>query len=530
MSCPAWPAAGFATHVESRLRKQSGANGWGLVLVLGLACAVAPRTAAASPPFELVGSTLGSGGFNARTTGASSASAYFNPALLTQAKTGLELGWFVLNDGMDTTLFARDPAVDVPVTALEQFEGHFPSVPTTWLQNGCDPAQGGRCVTKLPARPRQGQGSSGNTRAYQTFGLVSTVWKRYLTLGIHGMVPIGTFLQGQSFFADEREQYFSNSLHPELYSDRLTAMSLAFAAGSHILDWLSVGVGVTLSLTNTAAAGTFVGDSDHISESLQLNTKINVSTGVAPHFGLLIEPIDALDLSLTVHTPERMDIVTGFSTFLPNGDLQRAERTATLDWQPWTFAFGGALDLVHSEQHRFSLVATATYRLWSEYVNRQGERPLPGYGWSNTLAPVFGLRHVYDNRFSTFLDATYEPSPVPLQTGRTNYVDNDRYGLSGGVTYELPIKSWGVTLRFGAQGQLHILSERAQTKLNPTSPQFAGNHYSQLVNDEWVDGATDNRGNVITASNGLQTNNPGWPGFSSKGIILGAGVQLAILY
>jgi len=29
------------------------------------------------------------------------------------------------------------------------------------------------------------------------------------------MVPLGTFLQGSSFFADEREQYFSNSLHPD---------------------------------------------------------------------------------------------------------------------------------------------------------------------------------------------------------------------------------------------------------------------------------------------------------------------------
>ena len=59
---------------------------------------------------------------------------------------------------------------------------------------------------------------------------------------------------------------------------------------------------------------------------------------------------------------------------------------------------------------------------------------------------------------------------------------------------------------------------------------FAGRNYSQLVQDEWLDGAQNSRGEPIAESNGLQTNNPGWPGFSSRGLILGAGVQLALLY
>jgi len=37
---------------------------------------------------------------------------------------------------------------------------------------------------------------------------------------------------------------------------------------------------------------------------------------------------------------------------------------------------------------------------------------------------------------TAFLDVAYEPTPVPLQTGRTNYVDNDRISTSGGVTYK----------------------------------------------------------------------------------------------
>jgi long-chain fatty acid transport protein len=480
--------------------------------------------------FELTGSALGSGGMNSQSSGADSSSSYFNPARLAKAEQGLELGWFILNDAIDLTLFARNPAVDVPELALEKFGGSLPALPTSWLQQGCDPAMGGRCVSKLAPRPRQSAGSSGKTHAYQVVGLVTKVWEKYLTLGVYGMIPIGSLLQGNPYFVDEREQFFSNSLHPELYSDRLTPLSLAFGAASQVTDWLSLGVGLTLSLTNNADAATYVGNSAMIAETLQLSTKVAVNTGVAPNFGATITPIDGLDVNVTVHTPQKLSIVTGFSTFLPNGDLQRADRTAMLDCEPWTFGLGTQYDFLRAATQRLGLVANVKYELWSGYVDRQNERPQQGYGWSNTFAFSFGVRHVYDGRLTSFLDAGYRPTPVPLQTGRTNYVDNDRYSLGGGVNYECPLSGFKAKLRFGLQGQVHLLTERSQTKIDPTSPPYAGKMYSQLVVDEWKDGTTNNRGEVIPESYGLQTNNPGWPGFSSKGTIWGAGLNVALLY
>jgi len=497
--------------------------------VLAVSVLLQSKVAKASPPFELMGGALSSGGLNARSTGADAASTYFNPARLAHARPGLQLGWFVLNDGIDLTLFARSPANDVPTLALDQFEGRFPAVPTDWLQNGCDPNLGGRCVSKLNPRPRQGAGSSGNTRVYQVFGLVSEVVERYFTLGIYGMLPMDSFLQGDSFFVNEREQYFSNSLHPELYSDRLTSMALSFGAGSQVLDWLAVGVGVTLNLANTADAGTFVGNSAMIPETLQLETKIKVSTGIAPYFGAVVTPLEGLDVSVTVHTPQKMEITTGFSTFLPNGDLQRADRKSTLAWEPWKFGIGGQYDFVRGPVHQLGAVATATYALWSDYVNRQSERPQQGYQWSNTMSLAIGLRHVYDRRLTSSIDAMYEATPVPLQSGRTNYVDNDRYGFAAGVSYEIPIGE-KTAFRVGLNGQLHILPERTQRKIDPKSEPYADQSYSQLVQDEWLDGAVDNREQVIPESFGLQTNNPGWPGFSSKGLILGGGLSVSFVW
>jgi long-chain fatty acid transport protein len=498
-------------------------------LALCLAVWLLPSSALASPPFELVGSALGSGGLNARGSGNDASAAYFNPARLSRAEPGLQLGWFVLNDAIQTTLFARSPAVDIPVLALNQFQGKFPALPTSWLEEGCDPTMGGRCASKLAPRPRQGAGSSGNTRVYQVFGLVSEVSKRWLTLGVYGMMPFDAFMEGHAFFPDEREQYFTNSLHPERYSDRLGAMALAFGASSQLLDWLSVGVGVTLSLTNSADAGTYVGNSDMIAQSLQLDTKIKVMTGVAPIMSANITPVDGLNIGLTVHTPQKLEVATRFSTFLPNGNLQAADRTATLAWEPWKFGLGAQYDFVRAETQRLGLVATATYALWSGYINRQSERPQQGYEWANTVSLGIGLRHVYANRLTSALDGLYEPTPVPLQTGRTNYVDNDRYGIAASVSYQFPITE-KISLRVGAQGQAHVLAQRAQNKLDPSQAPYAGQSFSQLVLDEWVDGAKNSRDQVIEASNGLQTNNPGWPGFASKGFILGAGLNVSLLY
>lgn len=506
--------------------KCSASTWWSVVLLWLLA----PALAHASPPFELAGSALGSGGMSARATGADAASSYFNAARLARAENGLQLGWFVLNDGIDITLFARSPMNDIPSAALNEFEGRFPSLPTEWIQRGCDPAMGGRCVSKLAPRPRQAAGSSGNTHAYQVFGLVQRIVDRWLTLGVYGMVPFDAFMQGRSFFVDEREQYFSNSLHPERFSDRLTAMALAFGAGSQILPWLSVGVGVTLSLTNSADAGTYVGNSAMIPETLLLNTQIKVSTGVAPNFGAVITPFDGLDVSLTVHTPQKLEIATGFATFLPNGDLQRADRVSTLAWEPWMLALGVQYDFLRTRAHRIGAVATASDEVWSAYRDRQNARPQQGYEWANVLNVTAGLRYVYAEKLTTFVDAVYAPSPVPLQTGRTNYVDNDRYAIGAGATYQLDIPDTKLKLRIGVQGQLHVLPRRTQQKIDPTSPAYADKHYSQLVQDEWIDGATNSRGEVYQESFGLQTNNPGWPGFSSRGMILGAGVNVSLLY
>ena len=135
-----------------------------------------------------------------------------------------------------------------------------------------------------------------------------------------------------------------------------------------------------------------------------------------------------------------------------------------------------------------------------------------------------GLRYKY-RATGTFVDVQYKPSPVPLQTGRTNYVDNDRIGGDVGIDYAFRVSH--TSMRIGAQAQAYWLVPRHQTKL-PTPDEPDGfNHYPALVSDELPDDSQI-AGQAIAGSQGLQTNNPGWPGFGSSGVIVGGGVYLTV--
>lgn len=500
---------------------------WG-ALIISLALGVPSRPAQASPLFELVGAGTGTGGFNGRGTGASAASAYFNPALLPKAKQGLEIGWLVLHDAVDIRLDGRTPDVDVPLSALDRVRTNRPPVPTSWLDQGCAPAQGGACVRDVPAAPRQGAGSSDQVRGYQMIGLVDHLLGQSLSVGLYALVPVTSFTQAHSFFVDEREQFFSNSLHPELYADRLTPVSLAFGAGSRLFRGLHAGLSFTLGLSNKASAGAYVGNSAMLADTLELSTKVEVHTNVSPHFGLTYEPSDKLSLSFTLHSPQRVEIDTKFGIYLPNGDLQYARRKATHSYLPWVAALAASYDLSRRRDTRWELAATVAFERWSRYIDRQSERPQGDYAWKDIGTGVLGV-HFTRARWAAYGDVSVRPSPVPAQTGRSNYVDNARTSALVGGSYDLPIPRFGAVFRMGAQAQAHVLPARSHHKLDPRSAGTDKQH--QLVRDEWPDDTIDvSTGRVIADARGLQTNNPGWPGFRSRGYIVAGMLTLSLVY
>jgi hypothetical protein len=491
-----------------------------------------PAAALASPLLELTGDVSGQGGLSARASATDASAAYFNPALLGLAQEGVTVGFFALAQRIDIDLAARSSApacrsgaCDVPVVngaGPESFRHAdnstiaSPTLPTAWLQRGRHDASG---KLTLAPRPRGAADTGSANHAYAVLGLVQEIIKQRVTLGLYTVLPLDEFLSARAFYSDEREQFFSNSLHSELYDDRLTPVSLAFGASVRITDTLAAGISLSLDIDSSAGAPVYVSNLANL-DTLLLDSDVGVSIDLAPQFGVTWTPLPALRVSATVHAPQSVAIETGFRYVIATGIEQAASQRFVHDYLPFIFGLGAELELGQTGPQRWALAATTTYALWSDYQDRHGGRPSGAYAWSDVPAGSLGVRHaVY--AFRSFIDLGFHPSPVPSQIGRSNYVDGDRGSVSLGTSYGFAL--FGQRASVGVQAQLH--------RVFPVHVRKQDTSGADGVRDEVPDDAVGGtpRG-PIAGREGLQTNNPGYPGYSSDGLIFGGGASFNLAY
>jgi long-chain fatty acid transport protein len=475
----------------------------------------------ASPLFELTGGFGGMGGLQARHTGPSAASAYFNPALLTGARTGLTAGVLILNTDIGVHVRRRSSENDIPSGLSDTFYPDGTAVPLKPL--GTDQLQNGDPAKFFAARPPQHQGSGRQTVTYGALGLVLNLFKERFAIGVYGLVPVTHFLTMSSYYVDEREQTMSNSLHPELYGDRLTPLSFAFAAGVKLTRSLSLGIGTTLGVYANADAPVFVASASQLA-NLDLNIRAKAKIALTPHFGFAWHPGTRWHLTGALHAPQKADVESSFTFVLAGGTSQSSSLGFTYFFMPWQASAGIGYDFYVRGDEVWSASFLAHYQRWSKYIDRQSVRPDGAYAWLDTLSGSVGVRR-RKGPLSLALDGQYKPTPVPDQTGRTNYVDNNRLGASFSLEYAFTLME--VDMAVGLQLQAYRLLTRSVKKLTPPTADGV-NRTPQLVWDEVPDNA-ERGGEPVAGRAGLQTNNPGWPGFMSAGWVSSGGLYLSVL-
>ncbi len=492
-----------------------------------LAIAAASRPAHASPLIEAAGSVGSNAGAQGVVSGPGAASTYFNPALLIDADSELLLAYVLISEQVGVTLEGRPPGSDVPLAVGNRGSILVPGtsgsglaplpnsvVPTQWLQQGCAQATG-QAQCSFAARPRQSQGTSGQTRSYLTLGLVKNLIHDRFTLGLYGMLPLSNFTTAQAFFPDEREALFSNSLHPELYGDRLTAVSVVFGAAFKLLPSLSIGGSLSLGLASAASSRDYVQDATNYN-TLLLDNHVTTTVNVSPTVGVKWDPTSWLRIGGVIHSPESFTVTTSLDASLPSGTESGTTQPNVFDWMPWSVGVGAEAEIVRRGAFGLSMVASMQYSLWSAYQDRQGDSPSiygASQAWRDVASGAVGVRPSYKNARG-YLDFRYVPSPVPEQTGRSNYVDNDRFGVGLGADVLLHLPA---IVRPGIQ----LFADRLVPRSNQKNA-------SQLV-DEMPDGAVYATSLApVPGTRGLQTNNPGWPGFSSQGWLWGAMITISI--
>lgn len=479
----------------------------------------------ATPLFETLGAAASSGGFAPVVSDPSSASAYFNPAMLEEAEDRLDVGIALLSEQISTLLYGRPAGSDVPLGVGNRDVIYGPPgpnahqlpntvVPTQWLQQGCP---GDNC--NLGATPRQSLGSSGQTRPYLVIGGLKHLIKNRFTVGAYVMLPLGNLTTASGFYSDEREALFSNSLHPEMYGDRLTTMSIAIGASFRLLKALSLGIGTTLGLANQATSASYVPAASDYSQLL-VNNSIGVTAALAPHAGVYWTPVDRVRVGAVLHAPQSFVIDTTITATLPNGTVSKGVQEEVHDYLPWRASLGVEADLIKTKNTSFGVVGSLTWMNWATYKDRHGQAPSdaygPSYGFSDTAIYALGVRHQY-KKVRGYVDWQYAPTPVPTQTGNSNYLDSDRYGVAFGGDFEAVVG--GVRLRPGLQLVAYRMVPRYVTK-DP----------SQMTDQVPDDSRSSLTEDPLAGAKGLQTNNPGYPGFGSNGWIYGGTISLSVLF
>lgn len=464
----------------------------------------------ASPLLELLGAAASPHPFTAAALGTGPELAYANPALLPWATPGFELGVVALASDLRVDLASRPDGVDVPASIYDLRE---------LLADGTTRRLEPRPLPTDALRAPRADTRERDTLGYLSLGFVQPLVPERLTFALSALIPTAGLQSQRPFYADEREQYFDNRLHFERYGDRLRTQSFAFALGGRPVDWLSLGAGVTLTTRSTAATDVYIGDSAY-QETALVNSRVTVTADLVPHFAVVAQPVDALRLGLTLHLPSANPVngqsdVQFWTYPYPEGESSITQRFAFSHGSlPLRAAFAAAWApaAASPDDLTLRLAATARWTRWSAYEDRHAERP----GFSDAVDLAASAELAWrDHRFA--LGAAWAPSPVPDQDGRANYVDNDRLGASLGWAATLPLGD--ATLRVGLALQLHRLLPRSVLK----DPDAA-----DPVRDELPAAIDIRTGDPAPEADGLQTNNPGYPGFASSGWLFAGGLRLSI--
>lgn len=354
-----------------------------------------------------------------------------------------------------------------------------------------------------------------------TFGFViplQGIFKKKAAFGFTG------FMHGGSLIYDVAMPPLNQ---PDFALDRhrLRQQVLMFAASARVFSFLSIGVGAQVQASIASAVSMYLDAQLLLSGAPTpgappsgLNYGVDVYYLITPIAGMLINLSprvrigvtfrDKLDMRIKVKSSE---IASGLAASPQTLDI---EISSHLLYTPRQYILGTAVDILKDLTGSFDLIRTD----WSGFPNPSAHislsspdplinQSLPGVpappdpNFSDTLSQRFGIEYRLNliPQIKTALRAGYgfSPSPVPDQTGESNFLDSDRHTFSGGVGVVFPIP-WGLIAK----------------------PVEAGLHFRyQLLTKRKEAKSVD-----------VPADNPGQPGYSIDGNILSGGLSLSFSF
>ena len=381
--------------------------------------------------------------------------------------------------------------------------------------DGYDPP--GYSARLNPRDDTEGSGVTGG----MTLGFSLLPFDTDFAIGAMVRVPFEGFANIDTRFADEREQYFDNQLRFGLLSGRLRSemisLGLAYRWYYGEKAWLSMGVGL-LMLPAVRTVNEIYTPNAADPSVVDANFGIDQTLEQALVAGIIVEPLEWLRIGLTFQD-EVFQSVEAASLILLGGNEDEPVLQDLAVAQHYTPPrLSGSVALQGST---WLVTLEGTWLGWSRYLDEHAEAADPAF--EDTLNWRLGFEMPMGDDASARFGVGWVPTPVPPQTGRSNHVDTDRLVLAagGGKSFEL----WAESFTVDAAVQVHAL--RATTTHKEMLAEFpdCAPGVTALC-DETPDRTEDAPGLRAAQTQGLQTGNTGFPGFTAGGYVLLAGVDL----
>lgn len=332
------------------------------------------------------------------------------------------------------------------------------------------------------------------------------------------MLPTNGLLDLRTHYADERERYFSNQLHHEIVGSRVHRPVIELGMARPLTERISFGIGGTYLPAALVTTEAYVGD-----PSDQSDVELNADVYTGNSWGLLAGMTATLPWDLEVGLVYRGPVAFGIegANEVQVRGVQEDDQGVRqeIDWVPLSTpsSLRGGISWRRAD---VEISLDGRYTFWSSYLDTQGEMA----GFANTLEGRAGVEWTSSPETRLRAGAGFIPTPVPEQRGRTNYVDNSRVLASLGGGHHFLLGERAVEASWFIQFQHLIRRDTDKEGLDrypECSPQ------ERRLCDEVPDSTSDpHTGQPYAEAQGLQTGNPGFPGFVSGGWIGALGFEL----
>lgn len=441
---------------------------------------------------------------------------YTNPALIGGLDNSISIGYSLTLPNLKIELMEKPISSNVPISIYDSNVGNtknnYKTLPTVELKN----KRQDTVVNESTSFISLGLAYNFKIPRFQLAGIIE------LPLSFPEAAVLSTH------YNDEREAIFSNKLYFSRFGQWEKIAAGLLGASYDVIPQLTLGAATQITITTRTHLAIYIPDASVQDYSLA-NADASISTGIRPVLGLVFKPNESLRAGFVFRNESwvKVDgtgelILWNYHEADPYKTIpKRAEQSFPLaiSYEPREYEIG-----LGYRFWRFILQLSLSYQEWQLYRDQHNRHPFvldnpmdketeKRFHWDGTFNFKGSLNYDYAENRSGVIGFAYYPTPVPPQVGRTNFVDNDLFAVSLGHRYKFRV----IDRDFSAvaMAQFYFMPRRITYK-DPA-----------LILDEFPDDSTTLlSGSPMLEAKGLQTNNPGFPGYEAGGFMFTLGVNV----